>query len=297
MIGSILGVKTIIGWFDQVRCSGPRLKVDIHYGALTEAFLTFTIVTVSLNLKKKTNKQTNPVPMSFFMKTWISSISKLSLHLLGFNFTGGSMNPATVSISYRIISCVTYLICTNVIVGPRMGIRERRSLFKGAFDSLLACSVNRNGARRRSISFVFSTDQKDHQNRVTSLRPCTVKKAISIQPCIIYSISILINIKHIDRLAKTGDNQVKFCLRSLLPPSKNSQQQNNLNHPTTESSSIIIDQAAAFFFFLKLSFIKVNFFLHWFMVLFGTEAATRSHRWFVSFGNVFSAWTRARSSV
>lgn len=105
VIGSIIGVKTIIGWFGQVRCSGPRLKVDIHYGALTEAFLTFTIVTVSLNLKKKTNKQTNPVPMSFFMKTWISSISKLSLHLIGLNFTGGSMNPATVSkLLYRIIS-------------------------------------------------------------------------------------------------------------------------------------------------------------------------------------------------
>ncbi|KAJ6316898.1 hypothetical protein OIU78_020062 [Salix suchowensis] len=30
------------------------------------------------------------------MKTWISSVSKLSLHILGSDLTGGCMNPASV---------------------------------------------------------------------------------------------------------------------------------------------------------------------------------------------------------
>lgn len=69
---------------------GPRLNVDIHQGALTEGFLTFAIVFISLGLTVK-------LPGSFFMKTWISSISKLTLHILGSDLTGGCMNPAAVS--------------------------------------------------------------------------------------------------------------------------------------------------------------------------------------------------------
>jgi len=66
------------------------LTVDIHKGALTEGLLTFAIVTISLGLARK-------IPGSFFMKTWISSVSKLSLHILGSDLTGGCMNPASVS--------------------------------------------------------------------------------------------------------------------------------------------------------------------------------------------------------
>jgi len=88
VIGSIIGVRLIIDTFPEIGL-GPRLNVDIHRGALTEGFLTFAIVTLSLNLARK-------IPGSFIMKTWISSVSKLTLHILGSDLTGGCMNPASV---------------------------------------------------------------------------------------------------------------------------------------------------------------------------------------------------------
>jgi aquaporin SIP len=90
VIGSIVGVRLIIETFPEIGL-GPRLSVDIHRGALTEGFLTFAIVIISLGLSQK-------IPGSFFMKTWISSVSKLTLHILGSDLTGGCMNPASVSI-------------------------------------------------------------------------------------------------------------------------------------------------------------------------------------------------------
>ncbi|KAF8398182.1 hypothetical protein HHK36_017108 [Tetracentron sinense] len=88
VIGSITGVRLIIDTFPEIG-HGPRLNVDIHQGALTEGLLTFTIVTISLGLARNN-------PSSFFMKTWISSVSKLALHILGSDLTGGCMNPASV---------------------------------------------------------------------------------------------------------------------------------------------------------------------------------------------------------
>nr|XP_023922945.1 probable aquaporin SIP2-1 [Quercus suber] len=88
VIGSIIGVRLIIDTFPEVGL-GPRLSVDIHRGALTEGFLTFAIVIISLGLAQK-------IPGNFFMKTWISSVSKLTLHILGSDLTGGCMNPASV---------------------------------------------------------------------------------------------------------------------------------------------------------------------------------------------------------
>ncbi|CAK7340319.1 unnamed protein product [Dovyalis caffra] len=88
VIGSITGVRLLIDTFPEVGL-GPRLKVDIHKGALTEGLLAFGIVTISLGLARK-------IPGSFFTKTWISSVSKLSLHILGSDLTGGCMNPASV---------------------------------------------------------------------------------------------------------------------------------------------------------------------------------------------------------
>uniref|UniRef100_A0A1D1YV43 Putative aquaporin SIP2-1 n=1 Tax=Anthurium amnicola TaxID=1678845 RepID=A0A1D1YV43_9ARAE len=88
VIGSIIGVALIRETFPEVG-HGPRLNVDVHRGALTEGLLTFMIVMISLGLKKKD-------PKSFFMKTWISSIAKLTLHILGSDLTGGCMNPASV---------------------------------------------------------------------------------------------------------------------------------------------------------------------------------------------------------
>ncbi|PRQ49492.1 putative major intrinsic protein [Rosa chinensis] len=88
VIGSVAGVKFIMEIFPGIGL-GPRLTVDIHRGALTEGLLTFAIVTISLGLYRK-------IPGSFFMKTWISSVSKLTLHILGSDLTGGCMNPASV---------------------------------------------------------------------------------------------------------------------------------------------------------------------------------------------------------
>ncbi|CAH8358022.1 unnamed protein product [Eruca vesicaria subsp. sativa] len=88
VIGSILAVKHILHVFPEIG-KGPKLNVAIHHGALTEGILTFFIVTLSLGLTRK-------IPGSFFMKTWIASIAKLTLHVLGADLTGGCMNPAAV---------------------------------------------------------------------------------------------------------------------------------------------------------------------------------------------------------
>ncbi|EPS64248.1 hypothetical protein M569_10534, partial [Genlisea aurea] len=88
VVGSVYGVKLLLDTFTGIG-RGPRLNVDIVKGALTEGFLTFSIVTISLGLSAK-------ISDSFLMKTWISSVSKLALHLLGSDLTGGCMNPASV---------------------------------------------------------------------------------------------------------------------------------------------------------------------------------------------------------
>lgn len=88
VIGSITGVRLILETFPEIG-HGPSLKVDIHRGAMTEGILTFGIVIISLGLASK-------IPGSFLMKTWISSVSKVALHILGSDLTGGFMNPASV---------------------------------------------------------------------------------------------------------------------------------------------------------------------------------------------------------
>ncbi|TXG70115.1 hypothetical protein EZV62_005050 [Acer yangbiense] len=88
VLGSIYGVRLIIETFPEVGL-GPRLNVNIHHGALTEGVLTFAIVIISLGLARN-------IPGSFYMKTWISSVSKIALHILGSDLTGGCMNPAAV---------------------------------------------------------------------------------------------------------------------------------------------------------------------------------------------------------
>ncbi|MCE3215815.1 putative aquaporin SIP2-1 [Datura stramonium] len=88
VFGSITGVRLIIAAFPNTG-RGPRLNIDIHQGALIEGCLTFAIVSISLGLSRSSQAST-------FMKTWISSLSKLTLHILGSDLTGGCMNPASV---------------------------------------------------------------------------------------------------------------------------------------------------------------------------------------------------------
>lgn len=87
IVGSVVGVRSIREFLPEIG-HGSRLNVKIHHGALTEGFLTFMTIMVSLVLKKKD-------PGSFFLKTWILAIAKLSLHILGSDLTGGIMNPAS----------------------------------------------------------------------------------------------------------------------------------------------------------------------------------------------------------
>lgn len=95
-MGAITAVRLIIHTFPEAG-RGPRLNVGIHHGALTEGLLTFAIVFISLGLSRK-------IDGNFFMKTWISSLSKLTLHILGSDLTGGCMNPASVSVNSYISS-------------------------------------------------------------------------------------------------------------------------------------------------------------------------------------------------
>ncbi|GAB2267073.1 Probable aquaporin SIP2-1 [Dionaea muscipula] len=88
VLGSIYGVRLLMNTIPEIG-QGPKLNVDIHQGAVTEGLLAFLIVIVSLVL-------TRNIPASFFRKTWISSVSKLTLHILASDLTGGVMNPASV---------------------------------------------------------------------------------------------------------------------------------------------------------------------------------------------------------
>ncbi|XP_071723194.1 probable aquaporin SIP2-1 [Rutidosis leptorrhynchoides] len=88
VLGSVYAVRLIMETLPEAG-RGPRLNVGILHGALTEGLLTFSIVLISQLLSSKVND-------SFFMKTWISSVCKLALNILGADLTGGTMNPASV---------------------------------------------------------------------------------------------------------------------------------------------------------------------------------------------------------
>lgn len=89
VLGAIYGVRLLILTFPEIS-QGPKLNVNMHHGALTEGLLTFMIVFISLLL-------TRSLPGSFVRKTWISSMTKLTLHIFGADLTGGCMNPASVT--------------------------------------------------------------------------------------------------------------------------------------------------------------------------------------------------------
>lgn len=101
VVGAVYGVRLILDTFPGIG-RGPRLNVDIAKGALTEGLLTFAISIISRGLAQKNTG-------SFFMNTWIVSLSKLSLHILGSDLTGGCMNPASVSILFSFMQMLSIL--------------------------------------------------------------------------------------------------------------------------------------------------------------------------------------------
>lgn len=91
VFGSIIGVRLVLDTFPGI-WRGPELIINLHQGALTEGLLTFTQVLITLGIDRN-------IQGGFFRKTWINSILKLALHILGSDLTGGCMNPAAVSIA------------------------------------------------------------------------------------------------------------------------------------------------------------------------------------------------------
>ncbi|KAK9170600.1 hypothetical protein Syun_002740 [Stephania yunnanensis] len=87
VLGCIAAAKLITETFQRIG-DGPCLNVEMHLGALTEGLLSFGIVVISMEATYITSDD-------FFMKTWISSVCKVALHLLGSDLTGGWMNPAS----------------------------------------------------------------------------------------------------------------------------------------------------------------------------------------------------------
>lgn len=144
VFGSIVGVRFILKAFPAIG-SGPRLNVNIHGGALTEGILTFLIVLISLGLSTK-------IPGSFFMKNWISSLSKLTLHTLGSDLTGGCMNPASVSLVFGVGLLCTLdssffqflLLILMHFLGDGLGLCSWGSYKHGAHTCLLACTYRGN---------------------------------------------------------------------------------------------------------------------------------------------------------
>ncbi|KVI12222.1 probable aquaporin SIP2-1 [Cynara cardunculus var. scolymus] len=88
VFGSIISVRLILVTFPAI-WRGPELVINLHQGALTEGLLTFSQVLITLGLDRN-------LQGSFFRKTWINSILKHTLHILGSDLTGGCMNPAAV---------------------------------------------------------------------------------------------------------------------------------------------------------------------------------------------------------
>ncbi|XP_076929546.1 putative aquaporin SIP2-1 [Bidens hawaiensis] len=88
VFGAVIGVRLILEKFPEL-WRGPELVVGLNQGALTEGLLTFTQVLIALGLDRN-------IRDSFFRKTWMNSILKLALHILGSDLTGGCMNPAAV---------------------------------------------------------------------------------------------------------------------------------------------------------------------------------------------------------
>lgn len=89
-MGGALAISELMPAQYKHMLGGPSLKVDPHTGALAEGVLTFVITLAVLWIIVKGPR--NPI-----LKTWMLSISTVSLVLSGAAYTGPAMNPANVS--------------------------------------------------------------------------------------------------------------------------------------------------------------------------------------------------------
>lgn len=90
IVGAVGGAFVAVASVPEVyrpMMRGPCLRVDPHIGAMVEGVLTFAAVFIVLaaNLKG---------PKSGIRRTWITSISRVSLSILGAEYTGPAINPA-----------------------------------------------------------------------------------------------------------------------------------------------------------------------------------------------------------
>jgi aquaporin SIP len=89
-VGGALAISELMPAQYKHILGGPSLKVDPHTGAIAEGVLTFVITMAVLWIIVKGPR--NPI-----LKTWMLSLSTVSLVLSGAAYTGPSMNPANVS--------------------------------------------------------------------------------------------------------------------------------------------------------------------------------------------------------
>lgn len=90
IIGAAVGAFVTVVFMPekyQPMITGPYLRVDPHVGAFTEGTLTFAVVLIVLVASLKG-------PRNGIRRTWITSISRVSLSILGADYTGPAMNPA-----------------------------------------------------------------------------------------------------------------------------------------------------------------------------------------------------------
>eukprot|EP00249_Psilotum_nudum_P007812 c20838_g2_i4 orf=109-831(+) len=89
-IGAAVAATVIIPDSYKHTLKGPFLQVGPHLGALVEGLLSFAVVFINLLARYKG-------PKSGIRRTWITSISRVSISILGTGYTGPAMNPANAS--------------------------------------------------------------------------------------------------------------------------------------------------------------------------------------------------------
>ncbi|KAI5059416.1 hypothetical protein GOP47_0025735 [Adiantum capillus-veneris] len=90
IVGAMFGASAAVSSSPAIyepMMTGPFLRVDRHVGAMVEGVLTFAVVFIALATSLKG-------PKSGIRRTWITSISRVSLSVLGAEYTGPAMNPA-----------------------------------------------------------------------------------------------------------------------------------------------------------------------------------------------------------